>query len=163
LEDTVNGGRSVATSFAKSRMKILLLEGIHDRAVENFKRHGYATIERHKKALAGEELRAAVADVHFVGIRSRTRLTADLLAAALRDGGSAGDGGLLPRRRDQAAAEERAHDALAGRAPRRGRRGDAARAGDAAHEGHDGTRAVRAHEEGRALHQRLAGDGGGHR
>jgi D-3-phosphoglycerate dehydrogenase len=72
----------VSTSFDKSRMKIVLLEGVHDRAVENFRRHGYTTIERHKKALAGEDLKSAVAGAHFVGIRSRTRLTADVLAAA---------------------------------------------------------------------------------
>ena len=72
----------MSTSFAKSRLKIVLLEGVHDRAVENFKRHGYTTIERHKKALAGDELEAAVADAFFVGIRSRTRLTAQVLAAA---------------------------------------------------------------------------------
>ncbi|HEY3120763.1 MAG TPA: phosphoglycerate dehydrogenase [Vicinamibacteria bacterium] len=72
----------MTTSFAKSRMKIVLLEGVHDRAVENFKRHGYTTIERHKKALAGEELQAAIAKAHFVGIRSRTRLTSDAIAAA---------------------------------------------------------------------------------
>jgi len=74
----------LTTSFAKSRMKILLLEGVHDRAVENFRRHGYTSIERHKKALAGDELRDAVADAHFVGIRSRTRLTEDVIAAAPR-------------------------------------------------------------------------------
>ena len=74
----------MATSFAKSRMKVLLLEGIHDRGVENFKRHGYTNIERHKKALTGRELHDAVAGVHFVGIRSRTRLTADVIAAAPR-------------------------------------------------------------------------------
>ena len=70
------------TSFAKSRMKVLLLEGVHDRAVENFKRHGYTNIERHKKALAGEALEEAVASAHFVGIRSRTRLTAEVIEAA---------------------------------------------------------------------------------
>ena len=74
----------MTTSFAKSRMKILLLEGVHDRAVENFKRHGYTAIERHKKALAGDELKEAVADAHFVGIRSRTRLTEDVIASAPR-------------------------------------------------------------------------------
>ena len=63
-------------------MKVLLLEGIHQRAVENFARHGYTTIERHPKALAGGELKAALADVHFVGIRSRTRLTAEAMAGA---------------------------------------------------------------------------------
>jgi D-3-phosphoglycerate dehydrogenase len=72
----------VTTSFDKSRMKVLLLEGIHERAVDNFRRHGYTTIERHKKALAGGELAEAVRDVHFIGIRSRTRLTAEVIAAA---------------------------------------------------------------------------------
>jgi len=72
----------MTTSFAKSRMKVVLLEGVHERAVENFKRHGYTTIERHKKALTGEELKAAIAKAHFVGIRSRTRLTSDAIAAA---------------------------------------------------------------------------------
>jgi D-3-phosphoglycerate dehydrogenase len=72
----------VATSLEKSRIKIVLLEGIHDRAVENFARHGYTSIERHKKALAGDELAAAVSKAHFVGIRSRTRLTAEAIAAA---------------------------------------------------------------------------------
>jgi D-3-phosphoglycerate dehydrogenase len=72
----------MTTSLAKTRMKVLLLEGVHERAVENFVRHGYTTIERHKKALAGEELARAIAGVHFVGIRSRTRLTADAIARA---------------------------------------------------------------------------------
>jgi D-3-phosphoglycerate dehydrogenase len=72
----------VPTSLDKSRIKIVLLEGIHDRATLNFARHGYTTIERHKKALAGDELVGAIARAHFVGIRSRTRLTADVIAAA---------------------------------------------------------------------------------
>ena len=63
-------------------MKVLLLEGVHERAVENFARHGYTTIERHPRALAGDELKAAVAGVHFVGIRSRTRLTAAAIAGS---------------------------------------------------------------------------------
>jgi D-3-phosphoglycerate dehydrogenase len=73
-------GIGVATSLEKTNMRVLLLEGIHERAVENFARHGYTTIERQRKALAGEELEAALADVHFVGIRSRTRLTEEALA-----------------------------------------------------------------------------------
>jgi D-3-phosphoglycerate dehydrogenase len=72
----------VVTSLDKSRIKIVLLEGVHDRAVENFARHGYKSVKRHRKALAGDELRAAIADAHFVGIRSRTRLTRDVIAAA---------------------------------------------------------------------------------
>jgi len=72
----------MTTSVEKTGMKVLLLEGIHDRAVENFTRHGYTTIERHKKALAGDDLKEALAGVHFVGIRSRTRLTAEALSGA---------------------------------------------------------------------------------
>jgi D-3-phosphoglycerate dehydrogenase / 2-oxoglutarate reductase len=72
----------VATSHKKTGMKVVLLEGVHDRAVENFVRHGYTTIERHKKAMAGAELKAAIADAHFLGIRSRSRLTADTMVGA---------------------------------------------------------------------------------
>ena len=71
-----------ATSLDKSRIKVVLLEGVHDRAVENFARHGYKTVKRYKKALAGDELKDAIAGAHFVGIRSRTRLTKDVIAAA---------------------------------------------------------------------------------
>jgi D-3-phosphoglycerate dehydrogenase / 2-oxoglutarate reductase len=71
----------VKTSLDKSRIKIVLLEGVHDRAVENFARHGYRSVKRYKKALTGDELRAAIADAHFVGIRSRTRLTPDVIAS----------------------------------------------------------------------------------
>jgi len=72
----------VKTSLDKSRITIVLLEGVHDRAVENFARHGYRSVKRYKKALTGDELRSAIADAHFVGIRSRTRLTKDVIAAA---------------------------------------------------------------------------------
>ena len=72
----------MVTSLDKSRIKIVLLEGVHDRAVENFARHGYKTVKRYKKALAGAELKDAIAEAHFVGIRSRTRLTTDVIAAA---------------------------------------------------------------------------------
>jgi D-3-phosphoglycerate dehydrogenase len=74
----------VITSLEKSRIKVVLLEGVHDRAVENLARHGYKTVKRYKKALAGDELTAAIADAHFVGIRSRTRLTKEVIAAAPR-------------------------------------------------------------------------------
>ena len=44
------------TSLEKTRMKVLLLENVHERAVESFVRNGYTTVERHAKALAGDEL-----------------------------------------------------------------------------------------------------------
>ncbi len=67
------------TSLEKDKIKVLLLEGVHDNAVQNFKRNGYTNIEFHKKALTGNDLKAAVADAHFIGIRSRTQLTAEVI------------------------------------------------------------------------------------
>jgi len=72
------------TSLEKTRMKVLLLENVHERAVESFVRHGYTTVDRRAEALAGDRLAAAIADVHFLGIRSGTRLTAEAIAGARR-------------------------------------------------------------------------------
>ena len=72
----------MTTSLDKSRIKVVLLEGVHDRAVENFARHGYKTVKRYKKALAGDELKDAIGGAHFVGIRSRTRLTREVITSA---------------------------------------------------------------------------------
>lgn len=70
-------------SLAKDAMKILLLEGVHDSAVQVFQQAGYTHIEHHKKALEPAELKAKLAEgVRMVGIRSRTQLTADILQAA---------------------------------------------------------------------------------
>jgi D-3-phosphoglycerate dehydrogenase len=60
----------------------LLLEGIHPSAVDLLRTHGYSEVESLPKALAGKDLAAAIADAHFVGIRSRTKLTADVLESA---------------------------------------------------------------------------------
>jgi len=73
---------SSSTSLDKSKIRILLLEGVHQSAVDNFKRAGYSNIEHIKTALAGDDLKAKIADAHFVGIRSRTQLTEDVFAAA---------------------------------------------------------------------------------
>ena len=59
-------------SLEKSKIKFLLLEGIHPSAVEALNRAGYDNIEQHKKALAPADLKAAIANAHFVGIRSRS-------------------------------------------------------------------------------------------
>ena len=69
-------------SLEKSKIRILLLEGVHPSAVETLKGAGYHNIEMHQKALPPEELKAAIADAHFVGIRSRTQLTADVFESA---------------------------------------------------------------------------------
>ena len=70
------------TSLDKSKIKFLLLEGVHPSAIEVLKGAGYTQIETLPKALQGEELKAKLADVHFLGIRSQSKLTADVLAAA---------------------------------------------------------------------------------
>lgn len=70
------------TSLDKAKIKFLLLEGIHPNAVDLLKQAGYTNVELLPGALEGEALKAKLADVHFLGIRSRTQLTADVLAAA---------------------------------------------------------------------------------
>src|SRR5438309_1882404 len=62
------------TSLDKSKIKILLLEGVHQSAVDAFQRDGYTNVEFHKAALAGEKLQEAARDAYFIGIRSATQL-----------------------------------------------------------------------------------------
>jgi len=71
-------------SLPKDRIRILLLEGIADSAVELFNNADYVTIHREKKALEGQALIDAVKGVHILGIRSRTEVTEEVLAAADR-------------------------------------------------------------------------------
>jgi len=73
---------SQQTSFAKEKIRFLLLEGVHPSALETLRASGYTNIDARKTALAGDELKQALAGVHFVGIRSRTQLTAEALAVA---------------------------------------------------------------------------------
>lgn len=69
-------------SLEKSKIRILLLEGVHPSAIEVLNRAGYFNIEHHSKSLPPEELKAAIASAHFVGIRSRTNLSEEILNAA---------------------------------------------------------------------------------
>lgn len=69
-------------SLPKTRIKVLLLENINKTAVELFKRQGYTAVDSLPGALDTEELKARLKDVHILGIRSRTKLTKDVLAAA---------------------------------------------------------------------------------
>ncbi len=71
-----------ATSLDKSKIKIVLLEGVHASALELLRAEGYSNIDYLKTALGGDELIERIKDAHFVGIRSRTQLTADVFAAA---------------------------------------------------------------------------------
>jgi len=71
-----------STSLDKSKIKFLLLEGVHSNAINSLKQAGYTNIETHKGALTGDELKEKIRDVHFVGIRSRTQLDAEILSCA---------------------------------------------------------------------------------
>jgi D-3-phosphoglycerate dehydrogenase len=71
-------------SLPKDRIRILLLEGIADSAVDLFGSADYVTIVREKKALEGQALIDAVKGVHILGIRSRTEVSEEVLAAADR-------------------------------------------------------------------------------
>ncbi len=72
----------VKVSLEKDKIKFLLLEGVHQSAVDNLRAAGYTNIEYHKGALSEDELKVAIKDARFVGIRSRTHLTESVFAAA---------------------------------------------------------------------------------
>ena len=52
------------TSLDKSKIKFLLLEGVHQNAVDTLKAAGYSNIEYLKTALTDAELKEKIADVH---------------------------------------------------------------------------------------------------
>jgi D-3-phosphoglycerate dehydrogenase / 2-oxoglutarate reductase len=77
-------GVASPTSIDKKKIKFLLLEGVHPSAVEVLRAAGYSQIESLPGALPEDELKHRIADVHFLGIRSRTQLSAEVLAHAQR-------------------------------------------------------------------------------
>ena len=70
------------TSLDKSKIRFLLLEGIHPSAVELLGAAGYTQVQALSGALEGQQLLEKIADAHFIGIRSRTQLTAEVLEHA---------------------------------------------------------------------------------
>lgn len=70
-------------SFPKEKIKIYLLEGVHQAAVSFFERQGYA-VEQINRAMSADELLEIAGDAHLLGIRSRTQLTPELFQAARR-------------------------------------------------------------------------------
>jgi len=73
-----------ATSFDKDKIRVLLLEGVHESAVETLTAAGYHNITRIEQALQGDELSRSLAQTHMLGIRSRTQLTDAILGTAPR-------------------------------------------------------------------------------
>ncbi|MDN3651865.1 phosphoglycerate dehydrogenase [Thalassotalea ponticola] len=70
------------TSLNKDKIKILLLEGVHQSALEVFKANGYSNIEYLKGSITDEELKHKLKGVYFLGIRSRTQITESVLEHA---------------------------------------------------------------------------------
>jgi D-3-phosphoglycerate dehydrogenase len=68
-------------SFPKEKMKILLLEGVHQAGIDRLTEAGYNP-ELLKVALGEEELLKRVPGVHVLGIRSKTRVSKRVLEAA---------------------------------------------------------------------------------
>ncbi|MCB9550354.1 MAG: phosphoglycerate dehydrogenase [Myxococcales bacterium] len=71
------------TSYPLAKIKVVLLENIHPIAERAFRDAGY-TVEAHNRAWQGQELIDIAADASIIGIRSKTRLTADYFQAARR-------------------------------------------------------------------------------
>ncbi|MRG44415.1 phosphoglycerate dehydrogenase [Chitinophaga sp. SYP-B3965] len=70
------------TSYPKEKINILLLENISDAAVAEFKEAGYINTRKLSGALSEQELIKEVKEAHLLGIRSKTQITANVLAAA---------------------------------------------------------------------------------
>jgi D-3-phosphoglycerate dehydrogenase / 2-oxoglutarate reductase len=71
------------TSFPKEKIKVLLLENIHESANEMFSAEHFQ-VERLNTALPEAELAKRLSDVHMLGIRSKTQVTAKALSEARR-------------------------------------------------------------------------------
>lgn len=69
-------------SLSKEKIKVLLLEGPHENAIKLFNNNDYSNLKLIKSSLDEKELIEIIKDVHIIGIRSRTNLTAEILRHA---------------------------------------------------------------------------------
>ena len=70
------------TSYPKEKINILFLENISDLAMKQFIDSGYVNVKKRTGALSEEELIKEIKNVHILGIRSKTQVTENVLAAA---------------------------------------------------------------------------------
>ncbi|MDO6565174.1 phosphoglycerate dehydrogenase [Amphritea sp. 1_MG-2023] len=70
------------TSLDKQKIKFLLLEGVHQSAIDTLKAAGYTNIDYITTALSEAELIERIKDVHFLGIRSRSQINQTVLDSA---------------------------------------------------------------------------------
>ena len=71
-------------SLKKNNIKIVLLEGVHQSAADALQSSGFSNIHFYATALPKNELMEVLKDTHFVGIRSRTQLTREVLGEATK-------------------------------------------------------------------------------
>ena len=69
-------------SLDKSKIRFLLLEGVHKNAIGVLSSNGYTNIDYLHTALDEDALIEKIRNVHFVGIRSRTKINERVLQAA---------------------------------------------------------------------------------
>lgn len=72
------------TSLDKRKIRMVLLEGIHPSARESLQRDGYTDVAVYPKSLTGDALTEALKGAYFVGIRSATQLTGEVIERAPR-------------------------------------------------------------------------------
>ena len=74
---------NTAISYPKNRINVLLLENVHPYAVDAFKAEGF-NVEVYPAGLDEDELCEKITNVSVLGIRSKTMVTAKVLASANR-------------------------------------------------------------------------------
>jgi D-3-phosphoglycerate dehydrogenase len=81
LAQAREAGLTSDSGLSESRqVKVVLLENIHERAMEIFEDNNFR-IESYSSALSGQELIEVAADAHILGIRSKTKLTQEFFDA----------------------------------------------------------------------------------
>ncbi|MEQ1588514.1 MAG: phosphoglycerate dehydrogenase [Cyclobacteriaceae bacterium] len=74
---------NTAISYPKNRINVLLLENVHPVAVDAFKAEGF-NVEVYPAGLDEDELCEKITNISVLGIRSKTMVTAKVLASANR-------------------------------------------------------------------------------
>ena len=73
-----------ATSYPKEKIKILFLENISKAATTKFTDAGYTSIKQVPGALSESDLIKEIKDVHLLGIRSKSKITEEVLNHATK-------------------------------------------------------------------------------
>jgi len=69
-------------SFHKDRIRVLMLENIHQSAMNVFQQNAYTNVEIRTVAPGDSDLAEAIQSVHLLGIRSRTKISRNILNRA---------------------------------------------------------------------------------